>query len=417
MPYPSPSLYPSSTLYPGTGANPGGGPPPPPPPLPRLDGDTGDLYTRAIRSGAVVWYTVDAYRGNIQVATDLRPSGGSILDTTKPGVRRLLDLQLAPEPGLFQELEPTGTELLVTGHIRYTDRTVVDIPMGWFDVDSQTLSEGGGGLSLTAPDRWEKVKRARFIRPYSVPKGRRVVDAITAMIRGALGGNTEVLELSGSQVKCAAQTFERDRDQAILDLAESAGLWVYFDRDGVATIVRQPTGSGLARWRADASATGVLVKLDRERSRTYTRNVVVVESSAADAPAFPTQTVWDANPSSPTYAGSNPFTSPATAGPFGIVPHFHDTPLPLTATEARQTALTILARTVGLASQVSLEQGHNPAIDAFDTIEVLPPRERYDMARVIERHVVDSVRHPLTVDGTQHIDGRSTRSDPYVSEG
>jgi hypothetical protein len=380
-------------------------------------GDSGDLYTRAIRSGAALWYTVDAYHSAVQIASNLRPSGGTITDTSKPGVRRLLNLELPPEPGLFDLLAPTGTELRVTAHMRYTDRTGVDLPMGWFGIDSESLSEGGGGLSMTAPDRWAKIMRARFIAPKNIYKGRLVVDEITAMIRGALGGTTEVIDLASVGTKCAAQTFDRDRDAAIIELATSAGLWVYFDRDGVATIARQPTGGGPAEWRADASQTGVLLSLDRERSRTNTRNVVVVESSAPDTPAFPTQIVWDANPESPTYAGTNPKTAPASAGPFGVVPFFYDTPLPLSASEARQTALTILARVIGLAAQVSLSQGHNPAIDAFDVLEVLPPRERADMPRVLEQHIVDTVIHPLTVETPQTIEGRSTRTDPYVSEG
>lgn len=416
MPFPSPGLYPGPTVFPGTTANPAPSGAPPPP-QGTWFGDSGDQYTRAIRSGAALWYTVDAYLDEIQITSNLRPSGGTITDTSKPGGRRLLNLELPPEPGLFDLLAPSGTELRVTAHLRYADRTVIDIPMGWYGIDSESLSEGGGGLSLTAPDRWAKISRARFITPRSVPKGRLVVDEITSMIRGALGGTTEVLNYSLSSAKCAAQTFDRDRDAAIIELATSAGLWVYFDRDGVATIVRQPTGGGTAKWRADASQTGVLLTLDRERSRVSTRNVVVLESSAPDTPAFPVQIVWDANPASPTYAGSNPKTSPGSAGPFGVVPYFHDTPLPLTVSQARETALTILARVIGLAAQVSLSQGHNPAIDAFDTLEVLPPRERADMPRVLERHLVDTVTHPLTVESPQQIEGRSTRTDPYVSEG
>jgi hypothetical protein len=56
------------------------------------------------------------------VRTDLRPTGGSITDTTKPGVRRVLNLELAPTPGLFDLLAPVGTLLTVFAHITYMDR-------------------------------------------------------------------------------------------------------------------------------------------------------------------------------------------------------------------------------------------------------------------------------------------------------
>jgi hypothetical protein len=57
-------------------------------------------------------------------AADLRPIGGSITDTTKPGVRRMLTLELAPEPGLYDLLSPIGTTLVVTARVRYTNQQV-----------------------------------------------------------------------------------------------------------------------------------------------------------------------------------------------------------------------------------------------------------------------------------------------------
>jgi hypothetical protein len=86
-------------------------------------------------------------------------------------VRRVLNLELAPEPGLFDLLSPIGTTLTVTARVMYTNRTTVDIPMGVFDVDSESLSEGGGGLSLTAPDKWVRIQRARFIKPQASNPG------------------------------------------------------------------------------------------------------------------------------------------------------------------------------------------------------------------------------------------------------
>jgi hypothetical protein len=93
----------------------------------------------------------------------------------------------------------------------------------------------------------------------------------------------------------------------------------------------------------------------------------------------------------------------------------HETSLPLSNDDAFRTGLAILSRVKGLASQVSLESVPNPAIDAFDVIDVLPPRQRYDLERVLERHVVDDVTHSLTLQETQ-IDGRSTRAEPIGAQ-
>jgi hypothetical protein len=102
---------------------------------------------------------------------------------------------------------------------------------------------------------------------------------------------------------------------------------VYFDRNGVATIADVPDVGASADWLVDASASGVLIELDRERSRTDTRNVVVVESSAADGAKFPTQYVWDDDPTSPDVRGpardGQPGRRPARSG----CPYFYDTPI------------------------------------------------------------------------------------------
>lgn len=404
-----------------------------------------DPFRDAIRSEVTITYTVDATLGGSAVATGLQPTGGTITDTTKPGVRRVLNLELADEDGLYDALTPYGTQLVATAHVQYTNRVTVDIPMGVFDVDAEKVSEGGGALSLTAPDKWRKIQRARFIGPGISTPGLSVPDQIAALIRDALGPSEPVNILTSNAPSMPAQVWEKDRDQAILDLAKSIGCWVYFDRTGVATIADIPTIGDTADWLVDSSASGVLIELDRERSRTTTRNVIVISSSAADGERFPTQYVWDSDPASPTYAGTNPMYG-VGVGPFGVVVDYFDSPILSSADEALAAGRTILARSTGLASQVSLGQVPNPAVDAFDVLDVLPPGRKvsgvgylsggfgrdpfgsspfgvgsgsgrpqvtYSSTRVIERHVADTVTHPLAVGGNtfQSIEGRSTRTD------
>jgi hypothetical protein len=408
-----------------------------------------DPYLDAIRNGAALTYTVDASFGGSPVvgATGLAPIGGSITDTVKPGVRRTLSLDLAPAPGLYDLLAPIGTVLKVTAHVRFTDRTTVDIPMGVFSIDSQTLEEGGGKLSLTAPDRWVLVQRAKFIVAGITTPGMKVTDQIVVMIRDAIGPTEPVVVTASSKAVMSAITYDNDdRAGAAQDLAAGIGAWVFCDRNGTFTIADLPTLGPSADWLIDASASGVLTSLNRSRSRANTHNVVALESStAASTPAFPIQYVWDSDPTSPTYAGPDPIAHPELAGPFGVSTYHASNPLPLSANSARATALTILAKTVGLASQVSLSAVPNPAIDAFDVLDVLPPGRssvtvpgspeiypgedvfpgdsltlgrpaqtfQTGSAPVMERHVADTVTHPLDVTAPVQIDGRSTRTDPY----
>jgi hypothetical protein len=60
-----------------------------------------DVYGQAIRSSVKIGWSVSAIFAGAPVdgATDLAPVGGSITDTNKPGVRRVLNVDLAPERG------------------------------------------------------------------------------------------------------------------------------------------------------------------------------------------------------------------------------------------------------------------------------------------------------------------------------
>jgi hypothetical protein len=227
------------------------------------------------------------------------------------------------------------------------------------------------------------------------------------------------------------QTWKDSREQAIHDLLTSIGAWAYFDRVGNFVIEDVPAAGRGNGWLLDSSATGVLTSLDRTRSRANTYNVVVVASSAASGEQFAPVVVWDNVPSSPTYAGPDPVNEPTASGPFGVVPYNYSTPLSIDQGQARAAGETILARTSGLASQVSLGVVPNYAIDAFDAINVVPPSgqwvqvvtgsgssrriTRTGAGQILEQHVADTVTHSLTPSSQgsqgQQIAGRSTRTD------
>jgi hypothetical protein len=387
--------------------------PTPPPGAPVVVTAAPDLYGQAIRSSVKISWTVSATFGGAPVigATDLAPVGGSITHTNKPGVSRVLNVDLAPPPGvsaqaLFDLLAPVGTLLTVVAHVEFTGGIGVDVPMGVFDIDSVKLTEGEPKVSITAPDKWVRVQRSKLLLPQASAPGARVVDQAAALISAA---TQEPVQIDASSTaEMGAMVWEQDREKAILDLLDGIGAYAFFDRNGTCVIADVPTAGGSGQvWLADASSTGVLVSLDRERSRTETRNVVVVTSSATDVEYFPAQVVWDNDPTSPTYAGPDPVNNPAGAGPFGLSVDYLDTPLPLDVLEARTAGGAIVQRKTGISSQVSLSMVPNPAVDAFDLLDVLPPRPDRNSPRVVERHVVDTVTHPLTVGSAMTIDGRA----------
>jgi hypothetical protein len=396
---PSASLFPSTTLY--SPAPPVL--PPPPPPL---------LVTDPYRAGFSLWYTVDASRGGASLESGLQPTAGSITDTIKSGVRRTLSLDLAPTAGLYELLSPAGTRLTVTGHVKFTGPTVIDVPMGVFYVDQVSDSPGGvGAVKITAPDKWARIQRAKFTRPTQSTPGLTVPQQIVALIQGALGLDQSVQITSKCTALTGLQTWEKDRDQAILTLADGAGLWVYFDRLGGAVVADMPTIGASAKWLIDASASGVLLSLDRQVSATDTCNVVVISSSASnDADKFGTQVVWDGgDPTSATYAGPDPINHPELAGPFGVAVDFFDTPLPLTNAQVTQAAWARLASKLGISSTATLTQTPNPNYDAGDVYDYLATQA--DGSKVSARNIADTVTHSLDPTQALQIQGRSISYD------
>lgn len=386
-------------------------------------------FLPALRGSHTAYGYMEAWRNGARVAMDdgttslpILESGSNqvAVDASTPGVRRTLSGTLAPAPGLFELLAPTGTELRAFVSLRYPTGAVETVPQGRFDVDSQKVGYGTGGtLTLTAPDRWVRIQNARFLAPRASTPGATARAQIAALLLEALPAGTSVTDIATSTATVPAQTWDRDRDQAIQDLATAASLDVYFDRNGNPVIRDAPVLNPTApAWTVDAGANGVLLDASRERNRQKVYNLVVVNGSQVNGVApFPTQYVWDANPTSATFAGSGSGSgptppSPSTAGPFGQRPYFYTSPLLANAAQAQAAGATILSRVVAMAAQLSLTSAHNPALDDGDTITVILPAGRRGLAQPIESHLVTGMTVPLVPSlNAMPITTRSTRPD------
>lgn len=336
------------------------------------------------------------------------------VDGSTPGVRRTLTLTLAPMVGLFDALAPIGTELCAYTVLRYPSGVEEVVPQGVFVVDVQAMGyASSGNVSITAPDRWVLVQNAQFLTPRASVAGSTFTAEIGRLVLQALpAGSTFVYQVRHSGV-VPAQTWDTDRADAVQKLATAAGLDVYFDRTGVPTVRTAPalnTGAGV--WTVDASQTGVLIDANRQRDRQRTYNMVVVNGTRSDGTSpFATQFVWDSDPTSATYVGPDPINRPELAGPFGVRPTFYNSPLLNDNGMAQNAGRTILDRVRGLNKQLTLGAVPNSALDDGDTIQVVLPAERRDLAQPIELHLVDTLTIPLVPSKTAMTIGtRSTQS-------
>jgi len=340
------------------------------------------------------------------------------VDGTAPGPRRTLSCTLAPQSGLFDVLARLGVTLRAYTAVRYLDGSVETEPQGRFDVDVTTIGYAANGtISITAPDFWQRIVNARFFTPRAATKNATARAQIASLVTEVVGGT--VTDTSTSTATVPAQTWDRDRAQAIQDVAKAASIDFYFDRNGNPCIrdvpVLNPTGSVLT---IDASETGILIDAARERNRQKTYNIVVVTGVAADGSSpFAPQYVWDNDATSPTYAGSGTgsgATPPAanTAGAFGQRPYFYSSPLLRSTTQAIAAGQTILARVTALESQLTLTSVPAPMLDDGDTILVTLPGDDSLSVGVTEVHLIDSFTVPLVPHkNAMPISTRSTRPD------
>lgn len=360
-------------------------------------------FVAALRQAHTAVVQVDAWRSGSLVKASLPILDGAVTVDSGSKVRRVLNLTLGPEAGLWDLLAPTGTELRPKRGIRYPSGDVEWVPLGRFDVDTQAMGYAPGGtMTLTAPDRWVRVQRAKFEAPKESVPGATIRSEISRLVLEAVPGVT-VTDTATSTATIGAVAWDTDRDAAVEAMAKAIGAEVFFDVDGNLVIRDVPTlTSRPSSWLVDASATGVLLDADRERNRQRTYNVVVVTSTTVDGSVpFSPVTVADNDATSPTYVG----------GAFGRVPYFYSDPLIKTTGQATSAGTTILERVRGLAAQLSLTSVVNPALDSGDVIDALLPRERPDMDRPVERHLVDKITVPLTIGGTQSVATRSSRPE------
>lgn len=368
-------------------------------------------YLPTIANGGVYTIRCDAYRGGelLPAGRDLALVSGSVTDdVTQPGVLRQLDVELAPEAGsttqdLFDLLEPTGTQLKVRSVLHYPNQASVEVvPMGVFDIDAERMGYGRSGtLALSASDKWVLIQRAGFVTPFASTPGIAITEQIAVLIRGALGVTEPVVITATSTALMGKVVWPEDRDKAIVELAESIGAWVFFDRNGVATIADLPTGPGNPVCEITDGEQGVFLDGARSRDRAKTRNIVVVTPEKVDGtPLFAPVVLQDNDPASPTYVG----------GPFGPAPYRYSSPLLRNGAQATKAGAALLHRKKGLNAQLTMSVARNHALDSLDTVRVRLPKVRWDKPRAVELHMLDRVVHPLTAKSAQSIDTRATRA-------
>jgi len=328
--------------------------------------------------------------GTNPTGTEIPILSGDVVSSATADVRSTLSLTTSQAwPRLSTDLlAPYGNELYVERGIRYGNGQTEWVGLGYFRIDTPEQDEAPDGpITMACPDRMAGIADARFLTPRQ----------FTATTTRAALVNTLITEAHASaviewdDVPLSAQQVgrtvvgEQDRAGLLRDFLTSLGKVGYFDHRGVFVIKTPPDITGSPSWTIDAGRDGVLVQMSRSLTREGVYNVVVATGEAGDTTAPARGVATDTAPTSPTRYG----------GPFGPVPRFFSSPFITTNTQATTAAAALLRKSLGLPYQVDLTAIPNPALEPYDVVSVVYPKQARSRTLRTEVHVIDQVTIPL----------------------
>jgi hypothetical protein len=339
----------------------------------------------------------DTLRGSVDV------NGGTVSATARNRVRRTCNLTV-PE-ALFPTdasglITPYGTEIRVWRGIDYgSSQEEVPVFRGRID-DVDDRSRYDGTAEISCSDLGATLNDARFETPRAAPAGIATTAEIIALIREAIPGASILRSGSRDGTVAAGLSWDRDRGQAVDDLATSIGVDVWAGPDGTWYIADPTTVGAPAVWTLTDGQDGVVVSDQRTVSRRGVYSVVVVVLESADGSTPQQVTVTDNDPTSPTYVG----------GPFGRIPRFYRSPLVKTIAQAQTAGRALLARSTSLTRTRVVTCVPNPTLEVGDRVDLV-------VGGQLEQHVVDTFTLPLATDSpAMSITTRLATPDPGDEE-
>lgn len=265
------------------------------------------------------------------------------------------------------------------------------IPMGVYRVDSLTIT--GRYTSFVLRGLEAVVMDYRFHVPRSLPMLPLDTPQITLakLILECIPTANIIWLIKTAQQPMAPVTFDRDRwaaidgDQSAKSITGAFSADCYVNRVGTfiaeATVIN-PTNPV---WSITVDS-GVKVSSSATLSRENMRNVWTVWAAPSNAPVIGPLHIWDSNPHSPTYAGTNPIKNGAAeATPFGIVSGYYQSPLMRNLQMLELAGRKRLALSLSFRRHVEITSIFNPTLDAGDCISLIPDGKDHQENFVIEK--------------------------------
>lgn len=343
------------------------------------------LLDQVILDAHTVISRVDILSRGVVIASDVPVSSGTLVQDRSQWTRRSCTLTIADStlgPTKSTDLlAPYGNEVRVYRGVIAPNGSSLLVCQGTYGIQDAEVDYINGGVKLSCLDRGARVSAARF--PYA-----RYLGDSTAMgaMRTLITETTPwvgVGMLPGVIDRAiAGQSWDRDRDKAVINLAASIGAECYCEPYGDFVVGNIPNPLGAPVW--SVASTNALVEPSRKLSRQNVYNSVV--ASGTSSPPATSSTVdgvtpaaSDFQPTSPTYI----------YGPFGASTTFFASPFITTTNGADSAAQGILRDNLGLSRAVTFSSVVNPALEAGDIVGV-------DFGGgLVEYHLLDRIETPL----------------------
>lgn len=326
-------------------------------------------------------------KGGVEQTTELEVIAGGVSVDATAAIRRRAKIRLR---GYRPEVDPFTCEIKL-----YRSVESEYVALGVFRIEDPTFTIGPEGplTELEAYDRAYWVSSLRLPAPYAIADQTPVADAIRSLLASRAPGLT--FSFTASSFKVPAVVFEEGSDpwEKGLTMAESAGLELFFDTDGVCVLRPIATGDNSSVVATYGSEARILSAQRKQSTKdTYSHAIVTGENTNVASPIR--AEAMDTDPASPTYY----------LGIFGDRPTWLRSQFITTQDQATAAAKALLARSKGRSEVVSLEGIPNPAHDAGDVIRVTKADIGTDAI-----YILDTFEIPLGVEDSMKLTTRSRR--------
>jgi hypothetical protein len=366
-----------------------------------------DEFKTLIRKSHTSKVKVEIYDiANGTIISEAQPVSGEVTIDSRRSTRRQCSLEfvdtdntLIPTNNTSSILLPYNRELKVYRGVVFADGTEELVPLGVFVLTSVEIVDAPNGVRITVSgsDRSLRVQKAKFTNhEFSIEDGTAKETAIKNMLIDRVPSIKTNFPATNQTTPIIYPTLDQSSDpwRESIKIAESAGMDLYFDENGICRMRPIPdpdTGEAVATYEDNVDS--VLVQLSRSLSTDETFNYVVYTGEGTNLSIGVIGEAFDNNPASPTYIHT-----------YGSVPLFKSSPTVLTVAEAQEAAEAELKKVIGASERITWDSIVNPAHDVYDIVKIVRSPSGVNATLMI-----DAITIPLSPQQTMNAVGRTRR--------